>query len=447
MRRWIERTAAALLLVGAAAALWFAYQIYSRPAELKVAVGPAGSDDYVFLTAWSRRLVDTKAAVRLTIVSRNNPLEAAQAFDRGQADLAVLRGDLPIPGSARAVAILQKSAVLIIATDKNKKTIENFGQLKKRKLGVLGIPGANDRLIDRLSAHYGLAASDITRVPLKREDAVEAIRNGRVDAVLGAGPLSGPTIASVNAAVSKAFRGVPSYIEIDAEAIAKSAPEYESEDIPKGTFRSSPANPDEDVTTLFFSHLLVAKSSLKEDTVAALTRLLFDARVPLQAEYPSAKLIEAASTDKDAAVPVHPGAAAYYDGSEKTLLERYGDALFYGPMLLSLLGTVVLGGYRYLSRDDTFELADRLRRLRKITSDAAQARSVREITSLESEFGKMFDELVEKLAGGGLQESEISTALLVFKHVSDALAERRHMLADQRSTLSEAATPPARMPA
>jgi uncharacterized protein len=444
MRRWVERTAAVLLLVGAAAAGWFAYQIYSRPAELKVAVGPPGSDDYVFLTAWSRRLIDTKAAVRLTIVSRGNPIEAAQAFDRGQADLAVLRGDLPIPGSARAVAILQKSAVLIIATDKNKKTIENFGQLKKRKLGVVGTPGANDRLIDRLSAHYGLAASDITRVPLKREDVVDAIRTGRVDAVLGAGPLSGPTITNVNAAVSKAFRGAPSYIEIDAEAIAKSAPEYESEDIPKGTFRSSPANPDDDVTTLFFSHLLVAKSSLKEGTVAALTRLLFDARVPLQAEYPSAKLIEAASTDKDAAVPVHPGAAAYYDGSEKTFMERYGDAFFYGPMLLSLLGTIVLGAYRYLSRDDAFELADRLRKLRKISSDAAQAHSVGEVIRLEDDLRDLFDELVEKLARGGLQESEISTALLVFKHVSDALAERRHVLAEQGPIASAAAMPPAR---
>jgi TRAP transporter TAXI family solute receptor len=447
MRRWIERTIAVLLLMAAAAGLWFAYHLYSRPAELKVAVGPAGSDDYVFLTALSRRLADTKAAVRLTLVSRNNPIEAAQAFDRGQADLAVLRGDLPIPGSARAVAILQKSAVLIIATDKNKKTIENFGQLKKRKLGVLGIPGANDRLIDRLSAHYGLAATDITRLPLKREDAVEAIRTGRVDAVLGAGPLSGPTIANVNAAVARAFRGVPSYIEIDAEAIAKSAPEYESEDIPKGTFRSSPANPDDDVTTLFFSHLLVAKSSLKEETVAALTRLLFDARVPLQAEFPSAKLIEAASTDKDAAVPVHPGAAAYYDGSEKTFMERYGDAFFYGPMLLSLIGTAALGAYRYLSRDDSFELADRLRKLRKITSDAARAQSVGEITKLESELGGMFDELIEKLARGGLQESEISTALLVFKHVSDTLAERRHVLADQEPIPAAAAMPPSRVPA
>ncbi len=70
-----------------------------------------------------------------------------------------------------------------------------------------------------------------------------------------------------------------------------------------------------------------------------------------------------------------------------------------------------------------------------------------EITRLESELGGKFDELVEKLARGGLQESEISTALLVFKHVSDGLAERRHVLADQRSIPSTAATRPARVPA
>ena len=37
-------------------------------------------------------------------------------------------------------------------------------------------------------------------------------------------------------------------------------------------------------------------------------------------------------------MPVYPGAAAYYDDSEKTLFERYGDALFYGPMLLGFIG-------------------------------------------------------------------------------------------------------------
>jgi TRAP-type uncharacterized transport system substrate-binding protein len=373
------------------------------------------------------------AAVRLFVSSGDGQIVAAQALDRGEVDLAVIRGDLPIPSAARAVAVLEKSAVVIVAAEKNKKSIENFGHLKKRKLGVVGSPGANDRLIDRLSAHYGLSAADIGRVTLMREDAIDAIRNGRVDAVLGTGPLTGQTIATFNGAVARAFRGVPSYVEIDAEAIAKSAREYESDDIPKGAFRSSPANPPEDVTTLFFAHLLVAKSSLHEDTVATLTRLIFDARVPLQSEFPTARLIEAASTDKDAAVPVHPGAATYYDGSEKGFFERYGDALFYGPMLLSLVGTAALAAYRFLTRDQSFALADRLMRLRTIASEAARARSPDVVATLEIELRAMFDELVEKLARDGLAASEISNGLLVFKHVSDVLTERRRVLAGEAS--------------
>ena len=421
MRIWLERAAAVLLAIGAGIGLWFGYQQYSSPAELKVAVGPAASDDYALLNGLARRLASTKATVRLTVLSREGPVEAAQALDRGNADLAVIRGDLPVPGSARAIAILEKNAVIIVASEKNKKAIENFGQLKRRKLGIVGSPGANDKLVDRLFVHYGLSASDVTRIPLlSREEAVEAIRTGRVDAVLGAGPLTGPNVANLNAAMSRAFRGVPSYVEIDAAAIAKSAPEYESDDIPKGVFRSSPANPAEDVTTLFFSQLLVARSTVAEETATALTRALFDSRVPLQAEYPTARLIMPASTDKDAAVPVHPGAAAYYDGSEKNFFERYGDALFYGPMLLSRLGTIALAAYRYLTRDESFELGNRLMRLRGLVRDGGRANSVDEITNLEDELGAMFDELVAKIARGGLAEPQISSALMVFKQIGRA---------------------------
>jgi len=431
MRIWVERVAAVVLTIAAAVALWFAYQTYSHPVDLKVAVGPAGSDEHALLSALSRRLASTKAAARVTILSRSGAVESAQALDRGDADLAVIRADLPIPSSARAIAILQKNAVVILAANKKKKTIKNFGDLKNRKLGVVGSPGANDRLLDRLLAHYGLSSSDITRVPLTRESAIEAIRNGRVDAVLGTGPLTGPTVASFNNVISHAFRGSPSYVEIDAQAIAKSAPEYESDDIPKGTFRSSPMNPAADITTLFFSHLLVAKSSISEDTAAALTRLIFDARVPLQSEYPTARLIEAASTDKDAAVPIHPGAAAYYDSSEKNFFERYGDILFYGPMLFSLVGTVVLGAYRYLSRDASYELADRLIRLREIVREGTRVETLDEITVFEDELSAMFDELVGKIARGGLAQPQISTGLLLFKHASDALSERRRILSGQ----------------
>ena len=428
MRIWIERVIFLGLVIAAGVALWFGYQAHSRPAELKVAVGPADREDHALLTGLSRHLASTKASIRLHVVTRGDPIQAAEALERGEADLAVIRGDHPVPNSARALVVLQKQAVIIVATDRTKKTIESFGDLKNRKLGVLGVPGVNDRLINRLTNHAGLAPSDVARIPLTRDEVVEAIRKGRVDAVLATGPLDGATVARFNAVASRAFRGAPSFIEIDAEAIAKTAPEYTAEEIPAGAFRSAPAVPEEGLSTLFFDHVLMATSKLSEEHAAALTRLIFESRVPLQSEFPTARLIQAASTDKDADLPVHPGAAAYYDGSEKTLFERYGDALFYGPMLLSLLGTAALGAYRYLTRDQSFALDDRFTRLRTVVSGAARAQSVDEIAGFEDELARMFDELVEKLARGGLTESQISTVLMIFKHVSDILGERRRIL-------------------
>ena len=429
MRLLLERAAAVVLAIAGAVALWVAYEVYSRPADLKVVVGPVAGDDYALLTGLARRLASTKAAVRITIVPSEGPVHAARALANGDADLAVIRADLPIPGTARAIASLRKNAVIVMTMRKARNNIESFGDLRRRKLGIVGSPAANDRLIERLLVHYGLSASDVTLVPLARDGAADALRDQKVDAVLATGPLHGQGLAAFNAEVSRTVRALV-YVEIDAAAVAKIAPEYESDDIPKGTFRSSPANPPEDITTLFFANVLVATSSLSEDAAAALTRLVFESRVPLQSEYPMARLIEAVSTDKDAAVPVHRGAAAYYDGEEKGFFERYGDALLYGPMLFSIIGTMMLAAFRYLTRDNSFALADRLTRLRKLAKDGAHAQTLDEIKALEEDLNFMFDELVAKLARGGLSAAQISTGLMVFKHVNDTLADRRRLLSD-----------------
>src|SRR5262245_19829956 len=171
MRIWLERAAAVVLAIAGAVALWFAYEFYSRPVDLKVAVGPVAGDDYALLTGLARRLASTKAAVRLTIVPSEGPVHAARALESGDADLAVIRADLPIPATARAMVTLRKNAVVVITSRKVRNNIEDFGDLKRRKLGVVGTSGANDKLVERLIAHYGLSASDVTLVRLTRDAA------------------------------------------------------------------------------------------------------------------------------------------------------------------------------------------------------------------------------------------------------------------------------------
>src|SRR5262249_8618559 len=101
-------------------------------------------------------------------------------------------------------------------------------------------------------------------------------------------------------AICPALRGCP--------AIANTAHAYAATEINKGAFRGVPALPAEDIDTLSFDYYLVAAASLSQRTVAKLARLLLEARRDLLNELPSATVIAAASTEKDALVPAHPGA-------------------------------------------------------------------------------------------------------------------------------------------
>ena len=101
-----------------------------------------------------------------------------------------------------------------------------------------------------------------------------------------------------------------------AGAIAEKQRAYESFDVPKGTLRGSPPVPSDDLTTLRTSFYVVAKKKLDNDLVGELTEALMNARRDLLGELPMLAQI-AASTDADAYLPVHPGAAAFYNGTQR----------------------------------------------------------------------------------------------------------------------------------
>ena len=104
--------------------------------------------------------------------------------------------------------------------------------------------------------------------------------------------------------------------------------------------------------TISFAHHIVARKGLSEATIAAFTRQLFAVRQQLMTEFPLAAKIETPDTDKDAAIPVHPGAAAFVDGEEKTFLDRYSDYIWWGLMALSAMGSLGAWFAGYLKKDE-----------------------------------------------------------------------------------------------
>jgi hypothetical protein len=95
--------------------------------------------------------------------------------------------------------------------------------------------------------------------------------------------------------------------------------------------------PDDDVTTLQVSFYLVGKKSLDNDMIASFTQALTSARRDVVGEFPILAQVKAPDTDAGAYLPVHPGAAEFYNGNQQTFLDKWSNAIFWRQWRLARL--------------------------------------------------------------------------------------------------------------
>lgn len=429
--------AGVLLLAGIGAAL--AYSLY-QPTTLTIAVGPAGGDNLRLVQALAQNLARERASIRLRIiVSADGPSESAAAVDRGTADLAVVRGDLGIPKNGQAVAILRHNLVVLIvpaaaaqAPKDGKKAgrakIEKVMQLAGRRVGIVTRTDANVEILNVILRQYEIPADKVQIVTLLPQEVAPAIRDGKVDAILVAAPLTGRVIADVVAAASNG-KEVPTFLAIDqADALEKKFPAFESVEIPAGTFGAAPPKPAESIETIGFMHYIVAHKNLSEDKVADFARLLFGARQALTADLPALDKFETPSTDKDAAVPAHPGAAAYIDGEQKTFFDRYNDLLYWGIILVSFCGSAAAGLAGYLRTNTRAERVKLIKRLIELMHTARAAESQQALDELQMEADQIVTMTIRDVQTRAVEERALAAFTLALDQARLAIADRRLML-------------------
>lgn len=291
----------------------------TRPVTLRIAVGPPNSDDVKVVQSLSQTFTREHAAIRLRLIVTEGAVESAEALATGRTDLAVIRGDIDLPKEAEAVAYLRKNfAVLWVPGGGPRKgRITSVKQLGGKRIGVIGRTKANVNLLNIILDQSGVHPDTVHVVQFSTSGISDALKGQKLDAYLAVGPINSRITAEAIAATAR-DGAEPTFLSLDtADAIAQKFSAYESAEIPAGSFNVSPPRPDDTVTTINFGHHFVARKSLSETTVAAFTRQLFTARQAIMSEFPQAVKIETPDTDKDASMPVHPGAAAYIDGEEK----------------------------------------------------------------------------------------------------------------------------------
>jgi TRAP transporter TAXI family solute receptor len=431
-----------LAVVGALAG---GYYFAMRPVTLRIAVGPTNSDDIKVVQALTQAFSHAHGQVRLHPMQTDGAAASAQALAEGKADLAIIRGDLDVPKNAQAVATLRKNVAVLwvppAAKGKGKKAgsrITKIAQLSGHRIGVVGRTPANVNLLKVILQQYGVDPNKVDIVQFPAGESADAIRNQKADAYLAAGPVNSKITADAIAASTR-DGGTPTFLAIDsAEAIAQNHPMYESAEIPAGAFGGSPGRPDDEVKTISFAHHIVARKGLSETTVAAFTRQLFAIRQAVMAEFPLAAKIETPDTDKDAVIPVHPGAAAYVDGEEKTFLDRYSDFIWWGLMGLSAMGSAGAWFAGYLKKDERSNNSSLRERLLEMLGAARRSDSTEELDQMQTEADDILRDTLQRFEHGALEEGALTAFNIALEQFHNAVADRKALLMSLPQNLQRA---------
>ena len=421
-----------LAIIGTVAAT---YYFAMRPVILRIAVGPANSDDVKVVQALTQGFAQSRGHIRLRPVQTDGVIASAQALADGKVELAIIRGDLDVPKNAQAVATLRKNVVVVWVPSpiksKGKKpgaTIARITQLAGHRIGVVGRTPANVNLLKVILQQYGVDPAKVEIVQFPATEVADAIKNQKADAYLAAGPVNSKITADAIAASTR-DGGAPTFLAIDlADAIAQNHPNYEASIIPAGAFGGSPDRPDDEVKTISFSHHVVARKDLSDTTIAAFTRQLFAVRQQVMTEFPLAAKIETPDTDKDAAIPVHPGAAAFVDGEEKTFLDRYSDYIWWSLMGLSAMGSAGAWFAGFLKKDERSNNSTLRERLLEMLAAARHCDSAEELDRMQSEADDILRDTLQCYENGAIKEGALTAFNIALEQFHSAVADRKALL-------------------
>jgi TRAP-type uncharacterized transport system substrate-binding protein len=425
----------AVLLAGVfclvAGAGLISYRLYVQPMTLTIAVGSFDGEAKQIASVIAGRLATINSPVRLRIENSGNVLDAAKAFAAGGTDLAVVRADVGDLSQARTVALTAHGVVTIVAPPGS--GITSIAKLRDHTVGVVG-GEINHGIVEVLKKEYDLGHTNVTFRDIAPADARRAVQSKQVSALLLVVPLTEKYLSFVKSLFPEGANSPPGLIPIDsAGAISDIKGPYESFDIPKGTLRGAPPVPDDDVTTLRVGYYLVANKHLSSSVVADLAKKVMSVRRDLVSEQPLLSGLAAPDTDPDAYLSVHPGAAAFYNGTQESFMDRYGNAIYLTPMALGAIASIFAAAWRFLGvrpNETTHTTLDALcvlpTRIRKTDSET-------ELMEIEDEVDAIVRAQLVQSADG--EESAPKTlALMSAAHrIDNLIHHRRAVLAAKTS--------------
>ncbi|MFV2091390.1 MAG: TAXI family TRAP transporter solute-binding subunit, partial [Pseudomonadales bacterium] len=189
-----------------------------------------------------------------------------------------------------------------------------------------------------LVRHYGLDESTIHGLPMSNRSAEWALISDAVDAVFR---VRAPGDATIKQLIERADITLVPIEQAPALHLRNSA--IKPGRIPKGSYRGNPPLPERDLETASVSRMLVAADDVSDEIVYEITAVLFERRRELSELSPLASLITAPNIDSGTTLPLHEGAARYFDREKPSIWSEQADLLRTILSLLAIFASMTFG--------------------------------------------------------------------------------------------------------
>ncbi len=306
--RTLVRTAVAATVL-AGAALPAAAQDF-----IAVLTGGTSGVYYPLGVALSKIYGEKIPGARPSVQATKASVENLTLLQQGKGEIAFTLGDSLISAwkgeeeagfktkldKLRGLAAVYPNYVQIVASKES--GIRTLADLKGKRLSV-GAPKSGTELNARaILAAAGLSYTDLGKVEyLPFAESVELMKNRQLDATLQSAGLGVASIRDLATSVDIVV------VEVPAAVVEKAGVPFVKATIPADTYKGQTAP----VQTTAVVNYLVTRADLKDDTVYAMTKTLFENLGEMTAAHAAARAISLEKALEGMPVPVHPGALRY----------------------------------------------------------------------------------------------------------------------------------------
>lgn len=252
---------------------------------------------------------------RTQVQATKASVENLNLLATGRGEVAFALGDSVVAGwngdkeagfktelkNLRAIGGIYNNYIQVVA--EKSAGISSLEDLKGKTISV-GAPASGTELNAReIFKAAGMSYDDMGRVEfLPFSESAELIKNRQLQSTLQSAGLGAAFIKDLATTHDITIVAIP------AAVVEKIGPPYTATVIPAGTYDGQ----DADVPTAAVTNILVTSDKVSDDTVYAMTKLMFENIDKLKAAHSAAAALDPAKAVQDLPIPLHPGAEKYY---------------------------------------------------------------------------------------------------------------------------------------